>query len=75
MNVTIGISGVARELQLQVEMEQSQLHSAVERSCREQETLQLEDKKGRKVLIPASHLGYVIISEDKPRQVGFTVTN
>lgn len=74
MNITVGVSGAQRELQLSVELSEEDLFAQVEAACSEGKTLKLEDKKGRKVLIPSSHLGYVIISEDQPRRVGFTVS-
>lgn len=74
MNILIGVVGVQREIQMQVEMSESELLSQIEAAGSEGKTLRLEDKKGRKLMIPARHLGYVLITDDQPRRVGFTVS-
>lgn len=72
-NVTIGITGVSRELQISVEESASDVRDRLREASEQATTLSLEDKKGRTYLIPSNHIGYLITSEDTPRRVGFTV--
>ncbi|MDO5049595.1 MAG: DUF3107 domain-containing protein [Actinomycetaceae bacterium] len=73
MIIQIGISGIARELTLEVDMEEDALFNAVSEAVQNPSPLQLTDVKGRRLLIPAGQLGYVLAAEDKRRPVGFTV--
>lgn len=73
MNITIGVSGVTRELRVEVDIEQNALFDAVNQSIESETALQLTDTKGRKLIVPASKLGYIMVSDEKPRPVGFTV--
>jgi hypothetical protein len=73
MIIQIGISGIARELRLEVDMEEDALFDAVSKALNEPSPLQLTDVKGRRLLIPAGQLGYVLVAEDKRQPVGFTV--
>lgn len=73
MNITIGVSGVTRELRVEVDIEQDALFDAVNQSIESGTSLQLTDTKGRKLIVPATKLGYIMVSDEKPRPVGFTV--
>ncbi|MDO5720436.1 MAG: DUF3107 domain-containing protein [Actinomycetaceae bacterium] len=73
MNITIGVSGVTRELRVEVDMEQDALFDAVNQAIESGTALQLTDTKGRKLIIPAAKVGYIMVSDEKPRPVGFTV--
>ncbi|MDO5728217.1 MAG: DUF3107 domain-containing protein [Actinomycetaceae bacterium] len=73
MNITIGISGITREIRIEVDIEEDALFTAVNQAIDSNTPLQLTDTKGRKLLIPAHQLGYIMVSDEKPRPVGFTV--
>lgn len=73
MNITIGISGITREIRVEVDIEEDALFDAVNQAIVSKTPLQLTDTKGRKLLVPAHQLGYIMVSDEKPRPVGFTV--
>lgn len=73
MIIQIGISGIARELRLEVDMEEDALFNAVSEALDNTSPLQLTDVQGRRLMIPAGQLGYVLVAEDKRQPVGFTV--
>ncbi|OKL49794.1 hypothetical protein BSR29_02265 [Boudabousia liubingyangii] len=72
MNLNIGVQGSTRELKLEeVELSEEQLLDLVKHSSASGEPLVLEAEKGRKVIIPAAALGYVEITSDEKRAIGF----
>ncbi|OKL48177.1 hypothetical protein BSR28_00220 [Boudabousia liubingyangii] len=72
MNLNIGVQGSTRELKLEeVELSEEQLLELVKHSSTSGEPLVLEAEKGRKVIIPAAALGYVEITSDEKRAIGF----
>jgi len=73
MNVSIGIRGAARELQLELDLTEDDLFTQVESAQSSHAVLSLTDKQGQRVLVPADALGFVLVAPDKPRHVGFAL--
>lgn len=74
MDVRIGIRNVTRELTLEVSQNPDEVQQIVaDAMTGEQRVLTLTDTKGRRVLVPTAHLGYVELGEPEARRVGFTV--
>ena len=74
MNVSIGIRGAARELQLELDMTEEDLFSRVEAATKDGGVLTLTDAKGQQALVPARAIGFVLIAPDSPRRVGFALS-
>ncbi len=74
MNVSIGVRGAARELQLDLDLTEDDLFAQVESAGASHSVLSLTDKHGQRVLIPADALGYVLVAPDQPRHVGFALS-
>ncbi|WP_369795217.1 DUF3107 domain-containing protein [Cellulomonas sp. KRMCY2] len=71
VEITIGVRHVARELVLETDQTSEEVAKVVARTIENDEPLQLTDTRGRRVIVPASALGYVEIGGDETRKVGF----
>ncbi|MFX0538289.1 DUF3107 domain-containing protein [Ornithinimicrobium sp. Y1847] len=71
MEVRIGIRDVAREIVFESESTPDQIRSAVADALAGGATLELEDDKGRTIVVPTSALGYVEIGAHEKGRVGF----
>ena len=67
MQVTIGITNVARELTFETNDSQERVLSTIKAA------VVLDDDKGRKVYVPTSAIAYVVLGESEPRRVGFAL--
>ena len=74
MDVRIGIRNVTRELTLEVSQSPEEIQQIVaDAMTGEQPVLTLTDTKGRRVLVPTAHVGYIELGEPEARGVGFNV--
>ncbi len=73
MNVSIGIRGAARELQLDIDLAEEDLFAKVEEASASHGVLSLTDSKGQRVLIPSDALGFVLVDAARPHHVGFAL--
>jgi hypothetical protein len=72
VEVKIGVQHANRELVLESEQTPAEVEQAVaEAFSGKSNLLQLEDEKGRKVIVPTDRLAYVEIGEVSIRKVGF----
>lgn len=71
MEVRIGIRDIAREVTFESAHTPAQVRAAVADALTEGGLLELEDDKGRTVLVPSSALGYVEIGAHEKGRVGF----
>lgn len=72
MEVKIGVQHASRELVLESEQTPAEVEQAVAEAFNgKTNLLQLEDEKGRKVIVPVDRLAYVEIGEVSIRKVGF----
>ena len=72
MEVKIGVKGSPRELVVETELSADDIAAAVRECAADPQGLfQLDDTKGRRILIPSDKLAYVEIGEQESRRVGF----
>ena len=71
MEVKIGVQYAARELVLESTQTPDEVTKLVADAIKAEGVLQLQDERGRRVLVPASKLAYVEIAENEQRRVGF----
>jgi Protein of unknown function (DUF3107) len=72
VEVKIGVQHASRELVLESEQTPAEVEQAVAEAFNgKTNLLQLEDEKGRKVIVPIDRLAYVEIGEVSIRKVGF----
>ena len=72
MEVKIGVKYAPRELVLESAQSPEEVRAAVGQALSEDGgVLDLQDEKGRRVLVPAAVLAYVEIAESESRRVGF----
>lgn len=72
MEVRIGIRDVAREVTFESGATPEQVQSAVSQAITDGAALlELEDDKGRLVLVPTAALGYIEIGVQEKSRVGF----
>lgn len=72
MQVRIGVQFVAKELVVETRMSAEEVeHQLREALATEQGLLVLKDDKGGRIAVPAGHIGYVELTGDETRQVGF----
>lgn len=72
MEIKIGVQNVARELTVESALTSEEVVSLVSAALTGTSgVLELDDEKGRKVIVPVAQLGYVEIGEQSVRRVGF----
>lgn len=71
MEIRIGILHAPREIVIESSESADVIQAAVEAAIAANTTLQLQDEKGRVVLVPAANLGYIDIAATESRRVGF----
>lgn len=72
MEVKIGVQYAARELVIETAQSADEVAESVSQALTGNGgVLSLVDDKGRRVLVPAEKLGYVEITENEQRRVGF----
>lgn len=70
MEVTIGVQHLPREVVIETEEAADAVAAAVKKALPDG-VLELTDVRGRRVVIPAQHVGYVEIGTEEQRKVGF----
>ncbi|MEI2733286.1 MAG: DUF3107 domain-containing protein [Dermatophilaceae bacterium] len=71
MEVRIGVRNVAREIAFESSQSVDEVAKAVTKALDAGTTLNLEDDKGRRFLVPADAVGYVNVGESEKGRVGF----
>jgi len=72
VEVKIGVQYAPREVVLESTQSPAEVEQAVADAISAGTVLTLQDEKGRRVLIPAEKIGYVEISGESPRPIGFS---
>jgi hypothetical protein len=73
VQVRIGIQSVAKELIIDTALAAEEIQRSLSEALQsENGVFVLIDERGGRVLIPAAHVGYLEITEDEARQVGFS---
>lgn len=71
MEVTIGVQHIAREISVDVDTTANELAQKLTAALESGGLLELQDTRGRMVVVPASSIGYVEIGPEETRRVGF----
>jgi predicted alternative tryptophan synthase beta-subunit len=71
VEIRIGILHAPREIVIESSESADAIQAAIEAAIAANSTLQLQDEKGRIVLVPAANLGYIDIAASESRRVGF----
>jgi hypothetical protein len=71
MDVKIGVLHTVKELTLEVETPFDDLQKSIEAALRDNGVLWLNDRKGRRICVPADRIAYVEVGEEASRRVGF----
>jgi hypothetical protein len=72
VEIKIGVQNVARELTVESALSSEEVVSLVSAALTGTSgVLELDDEKGRKIIVPVAQLGYVEIGEQSVRRVGF----
>ena len=74
MNISLGLKGVAKSLDLEVEMDSVQVKSALQSALDEPgKLLTLTDKHGQQILINPRLVAYCQVGKPEPKRVGFGI--
>jgi hypothetical protein len=71
VEVKIGVQNVAREITLESDQTPEQVSETVRQALADGGLLSLTDEKGRLVLVPVEHIGYVDVGPAGKGRVGF----
>lgn len=71
MDIKLGIADVAREITLDTDMTSEDIADALQAALAVGGVLEITDKNGRTVLVPAARVGYVELGSSTVRPVGF----
>ncbi len=74
MNIVIGVRDSARELPLEIDIDEAALVRTIEHAIASGGVVSLTDMKGDRVLVPAAAIAYVQIARKSDRRVGFAVS-
>ncbi|WP_040284364.1 DUF3107 domain-containing protein [Tessaracoccus massiliensis] len=71
MEVKIGITDVAREVTIDTTASADEVVDQLRKAVADSGLFELVDEKGRRVIVPASRVGYLDIGSASTRVVGF----
>lgn len=72
MEIKVGVQHVSRELVVEVSETAAEVEKAATQALSgENSVFTLTDEHGRKILVPATKIGYIDIGEENGRRVGF----
>ncbi|WP_022868729.1 DUF3107 domain-containing protein [Schaalia vaccimaxillae] len=73
MNVTVGLVGSAREITLELPIDEDALASRLTEAVNQNTVLELTDTKGQRTLIPGRAVAYIQVTDQQERRVGFAI--
>ncbi len=74
MNISLGLKGVGKALDLEVAMDAAQIKATLQAALdKPEELLSLTDKQGQQTLINPRLIAYCQINESQPQRVGFGI--
>jgi len=71
VEITIGVQNLAREIVLETEQTGDEVAAAVAAALDGQAVLELQDVRGRRIIVPTASIGYVEIGSEAKARVGF----
>jgi hypothetical protein len=73
LQVRIGIQSVAKEIVVETALSAEEIEQSLAESLKSDSgVFVLVDERGGRVVVPGAHVGYLEITEDEARQVGFS---
>lgn len=75
VDITIGVQHLSRELVVESDLTADEAAKTVAAALAGETTLQLNDARGRRIIVPTASIGYVEIGTESPRPVGFGATS
>ena len=71
MDIELGIQNVARPVNFSTDESADNVSQAIAQAVADNATIDLTDDKGRRIIVPATALGYAIIGSETKHAVGF----
>ena len=71
MEVKIGVQDTVKEINLDTNDSVDDITKAISAAVADGSLLQLTDDKGRTIMVPGNKIGYVELSSENARRVGF----
>ncbi|MGA4507225.1 DUF3107 domain-containing protein [Propionibacteriaceae bacterium G1746] len=71
MEIKIGIVNVAREVSIESSLTSEEVTKVLGEALASGGLVELDDDKGRRIIVPASQVGYVELGPENQRRVGF----
>ena len=71
VDITIGVQHLNRELVVESDLTADEAAAAVTAALAGGPTLELNDSRGRRIIVPTASIGYVEIGSESARPVGF----
>ncbi len=71
MEIKIGVRDIARELTVETEQSAEQVEADLRQALNEDGVLVIDATRGRRVLVSATHIGYLDLGPETARKVGF----
>lgn len=71
MDIELGIQNVARPVNFSTDESADNVSQAIAQAVADNATINLTDDKGRRIIVPATALGYAIIGSETKHAVGF----
>lgn len=71
VEITIGVQNLAREIVVESDQTAAEIGAAVAAALSGRSTLELDDVRGRRVIVPTASIGYVEIGSEAKGRVGF----
>jgi hypothetical protein len=71
VEVTIGVQNLTRELVVETDQSADEVAAAVREALDGANALELNDSRGRRIVVPTGSIGYVEIGTEAQRRVGF----
>lgn len=71
MEVKFGITDIAREVTIETSSAPEEVAEQIRKAVVESSIVDLTDDKGRRIMIPATKIGYVDLGASATRAVGF----
>ena len=70
MDIELGIQNVARPVNFSTDESADNVSQAIAQAVADNTTIDLTDDKGRRIIVPATALGYAIIGSETKHAVG-----
>ena len=73
MDIKIGVTQIARELEIETELTSEQIIEKIQESRNSGNPLVIDGSNGRRLVVPVEEIGYIDMGAQNQRPVGFGV--